>query len=270
MSSEPASIEEAQESPEGASSRERSTIAFPYDDLNDAILVARNVLDFGGACTNDQLAPRLGYSSVDNGAFRTRVGAARHFGLVTTSKDTLTITNPGREIVDPTIEARARVTAFLNVALYQKVYTDHKGFMLPPPAGLELKFVEYGVAAKQKDKARQAFMRSAEQAGFFQQGRDRLVVPALPVGHVAQPPPTPADQRKDSGGSGGGGGDMHPFIRGLVDTLPAPGHPWSDAERDEWLLAAKSIFALIYKPNRLALAAGGTTNQPIPAEQAAV
>ena len=248
--------------------RDRSTIAFPYDDLNEAIMVARAVHDHGGQCTSDQVAPRLGYSGVDNGSFRSRISTARHFGLVTTSKDTLAITNLGREIVDPTTEARARAAAFLRVPLYDRVYSEHKGYTLPPAAGLELKFAEYGVAPKQKERARQAFQRSAEQAGYFQQGKDRLVAPALP--RPLQEPPPPPDKRakgKDGDDGGNGSGNMHPFIRGLVDTLPEPGTPWSDTERDEWLTAAKSIFALIYKPSRIAIA--GPT-QPTPAEQAAV
>jgi hypothetical protein len=268
VTTESASIEGSQESAQGAASRERSTIGFPYDDLNDAIQVARSVHEFGGSCTSDQIAPRLGYSSVDNGAFRTRVATARHFGLVTTNKDNLTITSLGREVVDPTTEARARVNAFLKVPLYERVYTEHKGFTLPPAAGLEMKFVEYGVAAKQKDKARFAFQRSAEQAGFFQQGKDRLVAPALPIERAATVAPTPPRDTGNENGAGGGG--MHPFIRGLVDTLPPPGTPWSDVERDEWLTAAKSIFALIYKPNRVALPAAGGTGQQAPAEQSIV
>jgi hypothetical protein len=265
---EPAiSLDERQNSAESdaVERRDRSTIVFPYDDLNDATMVARAVHEYGGQCTTDQIAPRLGYSGVDNGSFRSRLSTARHFGLVTTSKDAVALTNLGREIVDPTTEARARAAAFLRVPLYDRVYADHRGYTLPPAAGLELKFVEYGVAPKQKERARQAFQRSAEQAGYFQQGRDRLVAPALPnVGQ--QPPAPPVDPAKDKGRGGGNGGDtMHPFIRGLVETLPQPGTPWSDAERDEWLTAAKSIFALIYKPSRLAIAG---PIQPTPAEQA--
>lgn len=240
--------------------RDRSKIAFPYDDLNEAILVARSVHQYGGQCTSDQVAPVLGYSGVDNGSFRSRISTARHFGLVTTSKDVLSITSLGREIVDPTTEAQARATAFLRVPLYDRVYAEHKGYTLPPAAGLELKFVEYGVAPKQKERARQAFQRSAEQAGYFQQGKDRLVAPALPNVRQDTPPADERTRRSDGGNGGNGDDEMHPFIRGLVDTLPRPGTPWSDAERDEWLNAAKSIFALIYKPSRLALKSGEPTD----------
>ena len=41
---------------------------------------------------------------------------------------------------------------------------------MPPAAALEREMVELGVSPKQKDKARQVFERSAEQAGFFATG----------------------------------------------------------------------------------------------------
>ena len=49
--------------------------------------------------------------------------------------------------------------------------------MLPPAAALEREMGQLGVASKQTGKARQAFERSAEQAGFFAHGADRLVMP---------------------------------------------------------------------------------------------
>ena len=39
---------------------------------------------------------------------------------------------------------------------------------------------------------------------------------------------------------------MHPFIEGLVKTLPAAGTVWPDAGQQQWLDAAKAIFKLIY------------------------
>ncbi len=274
MSQEPGPIEA--DKPKESVPKEISTIAFPYDDLDAGVEVARAVLDYGGRCTNDQLVATFKYSSVDNGAFRMRLGTARHFGLITVSRDAINITPLGRQILDPTTAAGAKAAAFLTVPLYKRAYDEHKGFTLPPTAaGLEQKFVEYGVSSKQKDKARQVFQRSADQAQFFAHGKDRLVAPAVVA--LREPPPSDGheempnvdDRLSQKAASqattpavGGARGDkpLHPFIRGLVDALPEPNKPWSDAERDEWLTAAKSIFALIYKPNRIALPpAGGTT-----------
>jgi hypothetical protein len=41
--------------------------------------------------------------------------------------------------------------------------------------------------------------------------------------------------------------DLHPFFRGLLDTLPEPGAAWPNEAREQWLETARNIFALIYK-----------------------
>ncbi len=73
---------------------------------------------------------------------------------------------------------QARITAFLNVPLYRRLYENYKGRNLPPDPGLEQAIVNLGVSAKQKERARQVFQRSANYAGFFNQGRNRLILPA--------------------------------------------------------------------------------------------
>jgi len=40
---------------------------------------------------------------------------------------------------------------------------------------------------------------------------------------------------------------LHPFFRGLLETLPEPGSEWSRREREQWLETARNIFALIYQ-----------------------
>jgi hypothetical protein len=50
-----------------------------------------------------------------------------------------------------------------------------------------------------------------------------------------------------SGSGGGGGHSLHPFIQGLLDTLPTPKSEWKAENRAEWLQAAAQVFKLIYK-----------------------
>jgi hypothetical protein len=40
---------------------------------------------------------------------------------------------------------------------------------------------------------------------------------------------------------------LHPFIQGLLDTLPEPGTNWAVEGRAKWLQAAGNIFDLMYK-----------------------
>ena len=87
------------------------------------------------------------------------------------------------------------------------------------------------------EKVRQAFRASSE-------------------GHEILPPRDRYDDDLRSGRAGHAGdvtGDrsalaaLHPFFRGLLETLPDPGADWPRAQREQWLETARNIFALIYK-----------------------
>lgn len=74
------------------------------------------------------------------------------------------------------------------------------------------------------EKSRETFRRSAEQAA-----------PSVERRSEAHPPLNDV------------AADLHPFFRGLLETLPEPGSDWSSKEREQWLETARNIFALIYK-----------------------
>ena len=108
-----------------------------------------------------------------------------------------------------------------------------------------------GVSSKQTGRARQAFMRSARQAGFFAHGEDRLVRPAGPGTKPIEPQKSDAAVAKlEEGGGKGGGGlppDIDPTIRGLLVRLPKSGDVWPEADRKLWLQLLEGSFQLIYK-----------------------
>ena len=84
------------------------------------------------------------------------------------------------------------------------------------------------------EKTRQAFRAASE-------GRE---VPPL-----RNPPAYDVRSGSDEGGSVDGRlpTGLHPFFRGLLETLPEPGADWPPAQREQWLETARNIFALIYK-----------------------
>lgn len=246
--------------------RDQSTIQFPYGDQNDGIAVAHGIMKCGGVpCDGDQLAAALGQAPT-SGNFRLKIATARIFGLIETVQGKYQLTDLGFAITDKGRERAARVESFLHVPLYKKVYEEFRSKQLPPrTAPLEHAFVGFGVAPKQKERARQAFDRSAQQAGFFDHGnRERLVRPVgVNAGATTDDSGDQADNASDDsyerpGGSGGrgGGGDggggrrgLHPFIEGLLQTLPEPGTLWTIEGRAAWLQAAAQNFTLIYKGN---------------------
>jgi hypothetical protein len=238
--------------------RDQSKIKFAYLTLDDAVAMAVGVHETQGTtCQVDQLAAHLDLKP-DTGSFRLRLGNAKLFGFITHSMGTITLTPLGSRICDPQQEQAAKAEAFLNVPLYKAIYEQFKGASLPPPAALEAAMVTLGVVTKQKAVARQVFVRSATQAGFFAFGPNRLVMP--PIRGVAGAaaatlqqnggtPTEPTMVEKPKGGYGsddGGGGDCDPAIQGLIRRLPPPDSDWPLDKQARWLLAVSHAFDVIY------------------------
>jgi hypothetical protein len=215
---------------EKTTGKDRSTIEFPYADIESAFEVVQGVHNAGGtSCESEQLAAQLKLEA-KGGGFRLKINAARIFGLITYERGgRISLSEIGRQAIDHQYERSARVKAFLTVPLFQKVYEDFKGRPLPPRAALERAIVNFGVGEKVKERARQILDRSAKQAGFFEAASDRLVKPR--VDEISElliedeQFPNAEEKQRNSGGGGNGGG-MHPAFQLLLQTLPVPGTEW--------------------------------------------
>ncbi len=240
-----ASVDQRQE-------RERSTIEFPYGDLDSAVRVVQGVHKVGGtSCADVQLAAELDVSHT-GGAFRVLLRTTKVFGLVTYGQGSIRLTDLGSRVADPTQEAAAKIGAFLAVPLYKALYDKYKGVALPPHLALESEMATLGVAKKSTNKARQPFQRSAKQAGFFASGQDRLVSPHTGNGKPDSDPNQRKHDERDRndrqrGGGNGGGGERHDLIEGLIKKLPPESSAWATRDRYKWLQAANTIFDLIYE-----------------------
>ena len=230
-------------------SYERSKIAFPYGDLEGAIEVVKPIYNRGGhAATFDQLADWMGHDNVNSGAFRVKIASARVFGLVLVDKDNVSLTALGRDINDPNVENQARAKAFLQVPLYRKIFETYKGGPLPQKdADLEGVIESFGVAVKQKARARQIFQRSADQAKVFNEKKDRLVLP----------PGVSLDSKPDEEGKGRKmeqqihqqltpAGDINPLLASLIEELPTTGE-WTRDEHDLWIRLFQRTLDKLYK-----------------------
>jgi hypothetical protein len=263
--------------------RERSTIDFPYSSLDDAIEVAKAVHKLGGnQCRLGALAAELGHDTINSGGFRQKLSTAHTFGFTSLSQGIVSLSELGSKVINPDHEKAARAQAFLSVPLYRAIYEDFEGKLLPPAQGLESAMVNLGVVEKQAARARQAFQKSAKEAGFFTYGATKLVYPAIGANEV--PPKVKEDEnrlpdpkQKNGGtGNGGGGGNekkRHPFIEGLLETLPPaelgmPKTEWSLQDRQEWLQTAAGIFNLIYKAGTEDTGRNVVTVVPLPPKSA--
>lgn len=228
--------------------RFRSEIEFPYADLESAVELGQTIHSKAGtSCETDELAAWMGQTAT-GGTFRTRVGAARMFGLIETGQGRANLTQLGREVLEGSgSERAARVTAFLNVELFRVMYDHYKGNALPPPPAIERQMEQLGVSPKQKERARQTFMKSAQYAGFIDSATGRFVKPGIAQ---KDEPQRQQDKPADSGSGGGGGGDkpsLDPIIKGLIDRLPPSGTAWPVDQRKLWLQILESSFQLVYK-----------------------
>ena len=204
-----------------ADGRQRSSIGFPYNNLGDAIEVAQAIHSNAGTgeCDNSQLSAWMNVSAKSSG-YRIQISAARMFGLVETTSGRHKLSPLGLTIVDPQQERDARARSFLTVPLYKAIFDKYKAGVLPPAAALERDLIGLGVAEKQTGRARQVFERSAEQAGFFEHGKNRLVMPALALRDL---PREKVDENGGGGGGGNGGGgsnvdqlDLDPLLIALL------------------------------------------------------
>ena len=245
----------ADASQDESDARQRSTIGFLYNNMGDAIEVAQAIHSHVGTgdCDDAQLSAWMDMSPKSSG-YRSQISAARMFGIIETVSGKHKLSQLGRMVVDPQREREARAKSFLMVPLYSAIFEKYKGGVLPPAAALERDIIGLGVAEKQTGRARQVFERSADQGGFFENGRNRLVMPGFASREESPPPPPPPEEhhghdRGKKTGSGGGGDieGLHPFIQGLLKTLPEPDTDWPAAARVKWLQTAANIFDLIYQ-----------------------
>lgn len=239
--------------------RFRSEIGFPYSDLESAVELAQTINDrAGSSCEAEELAVWMGQTA-SGGTFRTRLGAAKMFGLIDTGQGRATLTQLGRDVLAGSANAASgRITAFLNVELFKAMYDQFKGHALPPPPAIERHVVELGVSPKQRERARQTFIKSADYAGFIDAATGRFVKPGI----ITRDEPTlekrEEEKRRDKGGGDGNEPpNLHPFVQGLLKELPKAGDLWPEEKRKLWLDTAASIFKMIYRDSPV-----GTENLP--------
>ncbi len=162
----------------------RGDIVAAGHDLENAIAVIRLVRDKAlEHHTPEEIYELSGYRKISLGTFVLRMRSAKNYGLVEMvynsqkKRHDVVISRLGKDVLDPSREHIARVQAFLTVPLYSallKLYGDNP---LPPADEIEQDMVRLGVPPRQTQHARQTFLRSANQAGFFRKGRDRLQIP---------------------------------------------------------------------------------------------
>jgi hypothetical protein len=237
---------EAQDGSQAGTSRERSIVRFCYEDLGSAQSVVKALhSQYGGRATYDQIAAEL-HSSPKSGAFRNKVSAARMFGFVTVDRQGVISPTPlGANLLDERTASDAKAEGFLNVPLYAQLYERFRNSTVPEDKGLENVIREMGVATKQVVTARQVFQRSAQQAGYFRHGRNRLVKPPQGIVTESGYAEERTDDRQEEGQPGM---QADPLLTSLFQKLPPAAKGFSKNERENFVTALEAIFTIVYGP----------------------
>jgi hypothetical protein len=164
---------------DAGSTGRRSGASFPIIQLKDVIEMVRLIDRHGGRMRYDEIAGAMEQRR-DSGAFRGKTAAGHMFGATETVSREASLTDLGRRMAVPETEADALTEAFLNVPLYRALFDRYAadGGKLPMTRDIDIDIERLGVSPNRAAKARQMFLRSAETAGYFRSGRDRLIRPS--------------------------------------------------------------------------------------------
>jgi hypothetical protein len=234
-----------------------TTLRYPAYDLEQSLEVARKIADRGAGATLSQpeLAAFLNYKSVNNGAFITRLAAARLFGFIDGQKDGYRATNLAEAIIHaeyPETAAQARLDAFRAVPLFAAYLEAFRGRPLPDEQGaINALVARFGVPQKEAKSILGRLMASADQAGLFSVGgSDRMIEPTLRA--TAPNVPSTTDKLELTGTYVVGEPAPRRFpkiIDGALDLMPA-GPPWDEAEYREWLSFFDQACRVYYRIQR--------------------
>ncbi len=196
--------------PSAKRARQAGEARFPYYSLADAVAVANEIHKRGGMLTSEQLAAYLGHNTTKSGAYLSRIGAARLYGMITKEGGHHMITPLAQQVLFPVYPEQVRqslVQAFLGVPLFKAIYDMHLGKPLPPPFGMKnLLRTQFKLTPRIADIAYRTLMESADTAGFFEaRGRTHLILPSL----ASRSPTTKAEQEelREAGYESNGDGD---------------------------------------------------------------
>lgn len=137
-------------------------------DLDAAVALAAIVEHAGGEVGGDLLAPALGYSGVNNGAYLQRLASARLFGLVGGRGGRVSLTDAGRAVLaGGPAGQQARVDAFLSVPLFRAAVALGWDGPAPSADALARRMVdELGEPADRAPGSATRLLASAQQAGI--------------------------------------------------------------------------------------------------------
>jgi len=226
-------------------------------DLGSAVDFARKVREGGGDLSTHEVAARLGYKSVENGAYRGRLTAVKMYGLVD-GRGRLRVTELANRIIQPErpdVRQAALIEAFENVPLFKAFLDEFHGQSLDGLDGASALMNRWGVKEAKAGLAFATLRKSAEQAGLFSTAPDKMIRPTIRLGanppvpkqeKEEQPermiqmpqvvtPPVPQDPPA-----------IPKLVEGALELLPSREDGWTDEGLEEFVELFRMILRNVY------------------------
>ena len=182
---------------------------FPRLSLGSAVKIIETASKFGKTWPKEQFAgfgSQSGAGSAKSGAFANRVAALKDYGLIATSKDSVTLTDLSIQIAKPvTKEERTKAIyqAFMNAEIFKKLFDGlDPGEELPLDQVAQYAVFTLGVSRESKDKFLSVFIDSGRFVNLVKHNKEKSTITLAQVTpNKEQPQPDtnePAeDQKKD-------------------------------------------------------------------------
>lgn len=154
--------------------REKSAL-YPGATWTECMDLIKKVNSFNlKAVSYQELAKIYGLSSTTTKSFTAKIGAAKQFGLVTTTQgNTIQLTDASKKLLYPTGESvrGIELACFAQAPLYSKLINKYDNVALPAQELLaNILMNEHRITRSVKDSAAKCFLESAEQLELIKGG----------------------------------------------------------------------------------------------------
>jgi hypothetical protein len=154
--------------------KRQKSVSHPRYTLQQAVELSKAVYEEGPFNVDqERLAQRVGYSAAQNGAYIALRATASAFGLITTDRDSVSVTGEWNEVLFSEDEGkfrRALKDAMRKPGLYKQIIEDFDNRQLPETdrlARLLYTNPKYGILKEAANTAARIFIESATYAGVL-------------------------------------------------------------------------------------------------------
>lgn len=166
---------------------------FPRLSLSSAVKIIETASKFGKSWSKEQFAgfgSQSGAGSAKSGAFANRVAALKDYGLITATKENISLTDLSIQIAKPVTEDerdKAITQAFMNVEVFKKLFESlEAGEELSLDQVAQSAVFTLGISRDSKDKFLNVFIDSGRLVHLVVHNKERSTITLARIGELSQ------------------------------------------------------------------------------------